>query len=121
MASFLEGSLAKTVFKSLSPIFYSATLIRDVTAPASPDTPFNPTVTGQSTFTCKAIVNTYSNFYRLNELVKAEDRRIIILAQSLSTTPVVGDRVTIRGQTFKVLNVTTDPALATWELQGRIV
>lgn len=121
MASILEGSLAQTIHTALKGLFYDATLVRDVLTPSSPDTPFDPVVSGQSTFTCKAIVNTYSNFYRLNNMVTAEDRRIIILTRSLTTTPVVGDRITIRGQTLKISNVTADPALATWECQGRIV
>jgi hypothetical protein len=98
-------------------LFLDATLTRDVdgtiTDPADPPAP------SATDYTCKAIVETYSDYFRKNGLVDAKDRKVLILADSLSVTPAPNDRVTISGVTFTVMEVDTDPATAVWECKGR--
>jgi hypothetical protein len=118
MTSILEGPLAATIYKEMKFLFLDATLIRDTVTPSSPDIPFDPPAPTQSSYSCKAIVEDYSEYYKLNGLVGANDRKFIILTQSLSVTPAPGDRLTIRGQTYSIHQVTADPALATWTCQG---
>lgn len=118
MTSPLEGSLAKSIYKGMKGLFLDATIIRDTLPAGSPDAPFDPLAPTQSMFSCKAIVETYSDFYKLNGLVKDTDRKFIILTQSLSITPAPGDRITIRGQTYTLYSVEADPALATWTCKG---
>ena len=115
MVSPLEGSLAKQIADSMSFLFLDATLERDVEAtitnPADPPPPASV-----STFACKAIVDTQLDSYRVDgALVQDTRRRLLILAQTLATTPLPGDRMTIRGVKYGIMTVASDPALATWE------
>jgi len=41
------------------------------------------------------------------------------LSFSLAITPTLMDIITIRGKTYAIMNVSSDPANATWILQGR--
>lgn len=118
MASPLAGSLATSVFKAMRGLFLDATLTRDVegtiTDPADPPAP-TPTP-----YDCKAIVETYAERFRLDGTVHENDRKVLILANSLSVTPKAGDRVSIRSITFTIQEVMTDPAIAVWECRGRM-
>ena len=119
MTSPLEGKIAAAVGKAFTGIFYDATVIR--TVPGTPTVgeewvPVDPTTTE---YPCKGMVDTYSDYAVANSLVDAQDRKILILASSLSITPTNGDKVTIRGATYTVLEVKTDPALSVWELRAK--
>lgn len=118
MTSPLEATLAAQVYKGMKALFLDATLTRDVpgviTDPADPPAP-TPTP-----YACKAIVETYSNYFRANGLVDIKDRKVLILANSVSIQPTANDRVTISGITFTVMEVGTDPATAVWECKGRM-
>jgi hypothetical protein len=121
MASPLSGSLAKAVYGGMKGLFLDATLIR--TTPGTPD-PATPWVEPEPTtvpYTCKAIVEQYSDLMVANGLVQVNDRKLLVLTQSLSVTPqLVTDTLTIRSVTYQLIGqVKTDPALAVWELQGR--
>jgi hypothetical protein len=118
MTSPLESALATQIYKGMKNLFLDATLTRDVagtiTDPADPPA---PTATP---YACKAIVETYSDYFRQNGMVDAKDRKVLILADSLTVQPVPNDRVTISGITFTVMEVGTDPATAVWECKGRM-
>lgn len=118
MTSPLLGSLAKTVGKAFAGIFLDATLTRDV--PGTIVDPADPPLPTQVTYTCKAIVETYAEKFRLDGLVAQNERKVLILADSLNATPVPGDRIAIRGITFTVLEVMTDPAEAVWDCKGKM-
>lgn len=118
MASPLQGSLAATIGKAFNSLFLDAVLTRDV-AVISPD-PADPLPPTQATYGCKGIVQAYSDYFRKNDLVQASDRKVLILAVSLGIRPLEGDRITIRGITFTAISVSTDPAEACWEIQGRM-
>lgn len=117
MVSPLLGSLAATVGKAFSSTFLSATLTHDVAGtivdPADPPAPT------QTPHTCKAIVEMYAERYRLDGTIKANERKVLILASTLSVTPVPGDRITISGATLTIDEVATDPATAVWTCKGR--
>ncbi len=63
--------------------------------------------------------------YRDNEIdsvaVKIGDRKVLILGATLpaGVVPVPGDRVISEGVTYSVVNVSRDPAAATYTLQAR--
>lgn len=118
MTSPLAGSLAKTVGSAFKTLFLEAVLTRDIPQD-SPD-PADPLPPVPTPFDCKAIVEKYSDYYRTNGLVDAKDRKVLILAASLEVTPEPGDRITIQNITFTIQNVSTDPATAVWECQGRM-
>jgi hypothetical protein len=115
MTSPLSGSLARAIHLGLKGTFLTAALTRDVAGTPSPDTTgFDPAVPTQTTYTCKAIHEAYSEMLKRDGLVKEGERKVIILAESLSVEPTATDRITIRSETFTILDVEADPALATW-------
>jgi hypothetical protein len=116
MTSPLSGSLARTIGKAMAPLFLPAVLIRDVPqVGGAPDDPLPPLA---ANFLCRAIVEAYSQYFKANNLVAANERKVLILATSLGVKPVAGDRVTIQGITFTIQEVSTDPATAVWECKG---
>lgn len=118
MTSPLEGSLARTIGKAMASTFIAATLTRDVEQDSPAPEPGNPPNIVQVDYPCRAIVSEFSDFYKLQSLVQANERKILVLAASLSTVPQENDRITIRGKTYAVVSVSTDPALATYELRA---
>lgn len=116
MASPLETSLAKTLYRHARSVFLDATLARDG-APSGPG--YDPTPGTEAIYTCKAIHEEYSEHDRLQGLVQAGERKVLILAGSISVTPTSGDRITIRGRTFAITDVATDPAQAVWVCKAR--
>lgn len=118
MASPLEGSLAKTIGKAFNNIFLNATLAREVAVDSPAPEPGEPANTVTQEFNCKALTEEYSDYYKLQNMVQANERKILVLANSLNTTPQQNDKITIRSNTYTVVSVGTDPALATWELRA---
>lgn len=116
MTSPLSGSLARSVGKAFNTLFLPAVLVRDV--PQVGGDPADPLPPLAAEFKCRALVESYSQYYRANNLVGASDRKVLILATSVSVRPAPGDRVTISGITFVLGNVSTDPAEAVWEATG---
>lgn len=118
MASPLDGEIARQVGAAFNALFLPATLTRDA-VPSSPAyEPFDPPAPVSVEYSCRAIVEAYSDKFRLEGLVQANERKVLILATSLSVRPQPQDRVTIRGITFTVVDVKTDPAEAVWECKG---
>lgn len=101
-------------------VFYDAELVREVEGAPDPDRPWEPPEKTEARYRCKAIVEKYSDYYRKNELVGEKDRKVLVLAESLSTKPEPGDRIVVQNIGFVVINVATDPATAIWEIQGRM-
>ncbi len=117
MASPLEGSLAATIGAAMAFLFLDATLARNVAGTITD--PADPPVPTEATYACKAIVEDFAERFRLDGTVQANERKVLILATTLSVTPQPNDRITIRSTTYTVMTVATDPALATWELKCR--
>lgn len=118
MTSPLSGSLATQIYKGMKALFLDATYTVDV--PGTITDPADPPAPTPTDYACKAIVEKYSDYFSKQGLVQDGDRRVIILADSLSVRPVANARVTIQGITFTVISVDTDPATAAWEIQGRM-
>lgn len=120
----LRGGLKATIGMALTGLFRDATLERDGTSTSnSPDVDaadWAPIVTGTTQYTCKAIYESYSNYSHANNLVDINDRKVLVLASTLSTTPIPGDRVIIDSLTFDVEQVDTDPANAVWQLKAKV-
>lgn len=117
MTSPLLGSLAKTIGKAMGGLFLDATLTRDVQGVGSD--PADPPAPTPVEYACKAIHEQYSERFRLEGLVRDGDRKVLILATSLDVEPSPGDRITIDGFVFLIINTATDPARAVWTCQAR--
>lgn len=116
MTSLLQGALAKTIAKSMGPIFYEATVVRE-TPGGGPG--WNPGAPTQTSYACKGMVDTYSAYERQNLQIQGGDVKILLLAATLSIEPTTADKVVARGVTYAIVDVSTDPARAVWTLQAR--
>lgn len=124
MASPLDA-IAGKIGKAFSGIFYDAILSRDGNMP-DPTKPGEPGAVTTTTYPCKAIHEEWGTRYLTGGLVQASDRKVLILASTLSIDPLPGDRITIRGEIFTVVGegtsgqpaISTDPAKATWTLRA---
>lgn len=118
-------AIAGKIGKAFGPIFYDATLSRDSFTP-DPAEPGEPGTTTITTYPCKAIHEEWGTRYLAGGLVRASDRKVLVLAATLATEPKPGDRITLRGETLTVVPgdtsgqpaVSTDPAKATWTLRA---
>lgn len=118
MVSPLESALAAQIYHGMKALFMDATYTVDV--PGTITDPADPPAPTPTDYACKAIVEKYNDYFTKNSLVNDGDRKVLILANSLAVSPIVGSRVSIRGVTFTTINVSTDPAVAVWEIQGRM-
>lgn len=121
MVSILDGELAETIADALqdAAIPFAITITRDVPQD-SPD-PADPLPPITTDFPCQGFIDSYSAFDIANSLVSAGDAKIVVIANTLTmpSPPGPGDRVTARGKTYSVINVSADPANALYELQAR--
>lgn len=125
MAKLLEGGIASIVYSAAKFMFLDATLSRDTLVVNSPDVYEMNATTTTTSYSCKAIEETFGKGELGDGLVESTDIRVMILANSLSVTPLPLDRITIRGKTVTVVAadvsgippVQSDPARATWSLR----
>lgn len=116
----LDGGIKKIVGNALTGIFLDFTIIQK-----SYTTPTNPWESGTESETetaCKAIVTKFKYYEIDGEKVRAEDRKIIILAQDLAVIPKDGDYIKANTDSRRYLvigDVKKDPAGATYIVQGR--
>lgn len=122
MASILEGELAEIIGDALedADIPYAVTITR-ITGTNDPGTPWDPSDDTIETtdYECRGYVDTFDDSYRAGGLVQQGDLKVVIVANTLSITPTLADTVTVRGETYNIVNVSSDPALALWEVQAR--
>lgn len=124
MTGLLDGVLADMIADGLGPMFLDATLTR-MEANAG-DNDWTPGTPFEVSYDCKAMHDAWGASTISGGLVDAADRKVMILASTLSTTPIPGDRINIRDETFIVVSngrgqpaVTTDPAQAVWTIRAR--
>ena len=117
----LDGDIAALVSDGLeaAELPLDLTLTRTVAGTPDEDEPWLPVTPTTTTYPCRGFEDNYSAYYIVNGLALQGDRRIMILAPSLSVTPIAGDQITSRGETFTVVSVKSDPARALWECQAR--
>lgn len=119
MTSPLSGSLARQVGAALKSVMLPAVLTRTTQGAYDPITDTYPTTTTE--YACRGLVEAYSTYTEKARSLQPSDRKVLILGATLDTTPALNDVVTIRGEAFTVGRVDTDPAQATWILQGHPV
>lgn len=119
MPRLLDGGLSRTIGRAMSGLFLDATLKRDALAAGSDA--FDPGAVTTTEYTCKAIHEEWGTYHHAAGLVRQGERKVLILAHSLSVEPAPGDRIVIRDEVFTVCDsgsgqraVTTDPAKAVW-------
>lgn len=115
----LQGMIARAINNGMRGLFYDAVLTR-TTPSVDPSQPWVQLDSTTTEYTCKAIVEQYSNYQIANGLVDVDDRKILILVNSLDVEPVIStDTITILGMIYQLISpVKTDPARAVWEIRG---
>lgn len=118
--SILEGELADEIAAALDSagIPFAVTITRDV--PGEGGDPFDPPPPVSTTYTGSGFIDDWDEAFLTGGLVERGDVKVVVIANSIAIVPAAGDRVTARGKTYSVLNVSADPALATYTLQARL-
>jgi hypothetical protein len=121
LVSILEGELAQTITDALldADIPYDVTVWRTVPGEPDPETPWIPGEPTTTSYVGKGFTETFSADYISGGLVEANDLKVVILIPTLAITPELSDVVTVRGQTYTIISISPDPALATVALQVR--
>lgn len=116
VVSILDGYLAEQLTDALTAadIPQSATVtVQEISGP-----PWEPVITDVP-YACSGWVDNYATIDHVDSNVQVNDRKVFIVASTLTPTPVPGNTVTIAGATFSVISVALDPAGAAWVLQCR--
>lgn len=133
MAKLFGVDIAAELNKGLGPGLLDATLTVVIPGTRTPGDLTSGTNSTTTTHTCKGFVEEYNEFQIggtanarssatfAGSLVERGDRRVILLGDSISpaVVPTPGDRVTIEGNTYNIVNVNRDPAAATYSMQVR--
>jgi hypothetical protein len=87
--------------------------------PVDPDKPWQGAVERVSVHSCRGFVDTFSRFEIAQSLVEANDRKVVIAADTLDVEPTERGRVVVGGETLSIVSVRSDPLGAAWEVQAR--
>ena len=123
MAKPLQGGIAKLLAKGMkqAKMTFDATLIK-VTAgartPGALSAGTNPT---EASFACKGFVPKRTATKIANTLIEQNDRVVAILGATIagSQVPTSNDKITIDGETLRIMAVKTDGAKAVYTLLAR--
>lgn len=114
--------IPKILNNALGPLVLSATLTK-VSRSGRVDGSLTAGLTQTPTnYSCKGFVDNFRDGEIDGSLVKAGDRKVILLGASISggsVRPEIGDIITIESETRSVVRVTRDPAAATYTCQVR--
>jgi len=118
LALSILDSLPSIIGNALSDMFRDATLTR-ITKGASDGMGGYAQTT--ATDACKALVTEYTAWQRQALGIPSNERKILILAATLNSgmAPKPGDRITIQGREWSIVEVSSDPANATYEARGK--
>lgn len=119
--SILQGDFANEVAEALesAEVPFDLTLSRDVAQDSPAPEPGDPPIIVTVNYPCRGFIDQYDASWRAGSLIEAGDVKIIIVANTLSVEPVAGDLITARGKVYAAISVQADPAVATYQIQGR--
>lgn len=116
----LDGGLKKIIGNALPFLFLDFTLIKSTEIP--PANPWEAPIITEKEYPCKAIITKFKYHEIDGEKIKAEDHKILFLADSLDVEPAIDDKVRRNGEVSRLLIVSPvrkDPAGATFTAQAR--
>lgn len=114
--------LAGIIHQAISPGVLAATLVKRTPGTRTVGALTGGTNATSTSYACRGFVDTYSHFQIASGLVKAQDKKVVLIGKSISSgtvSPTPGDQVTIEGATYEVVAVERDPAGATFTVQAR--
>lgn len=103
----------------------AATLIKTTARDRSTADPLAGTRATATSYDAQGFVASYEDSDLAGGRVQTGDRKIVLLGVTIQghgltgVVPEPGDRVTIGGETYQIVTVAADPALATYTCQGR--
>lgn len=111
-------SLPAAIGAAMSSVFRDAILTRISARVSDGRGGFTNTT---ATDACKALVTDYTSYQRGTLGIPTNERKILILASTLAggMAPTPGDTLTIQGRTWSVIEVSSDPANATYECRSK--
>ena len=115
----LDGAIARTVARALGPIAHALTYQVVDQLPVDPDKLWLGTTERVSTHSCRGYADRFDRITVANSTVLASDLKVVILAETLAVEPTTSGRVVVDGKTLSIMDVRSDPAGATWEIQAR--
>jgi hypothetical protein len=116
--SILEGELAETIGDALLGADIPLDLVVTRSTSGGGGDPWDPDPPTLTDYPCKGFVDSYTALERAGTLIEASDVKVVIVAKTLAIKPTPADTVKVRGKTYSIVNVSADPAVALWELQG---
>jgi hypothetical protein len=118
LAMSILDSIPATIGAAFNDIFRDATLSR-----VTPGTSDGMGGYAQTIITdaCKGLVTEYTAFQRQAAGIPSNERKVLVLASTLASglAPKPGDRLLIQGRTWSVVDVSSDPANATYECRAK--
>ena len=123
MSNILFGiDIAALIDANISPGVLDAVLIKRVPGIRTPGNLTAGTNPTSTSFTARGFIDSYSDDVIDETNVLASDRLITLIGNSIQdfAIPETDDRITIESQTWTIINVSRDPAAATYECQGRL-
>lgn len=98
-----------------------ATLIKVTQGTPTPGNLIGGTNPTETSYTCDGLIEAYTALELTNTLIQANDRKIVLFGASLFVTPATDDKVTIDGNTYRIIAVARDTLKAMWTLQARMI
>ena len=123
--SLLEGDIAEMVADGLmaADLPYEITITRMTEGtPRPPDHPSWEPWDDEAVevkHACMGFVDTYSAFLVASGVVDAGDVKIVLLQTQTPVVPLLTDTITARGKVYTALEISEDPAKATYEIRAR--
>lgn len=111
-------SLPSIIGNALGEVFRDATLTR---RDANVSDGRGGFTTSTTTDACKALVMDYTSYQRGSQGIATNERKVMILASTLASgmAPKGGDTITVQGRAWSIIEVTSDPANATYECRAK--
>lgn len=117
MSNLLTG-LDKLISDVAGPLLFSDGIIVRRTEPVS-DGRGGFTDADPEAYACKCLVTDYTDYQRATAGIPRKDRKILVLGASSTVTPAANDIIVTGGREWQAIEISSDPANATYEVQGR--
>lgn len=123
MSNLFNVPIAEKIYKGFTGKLHKGTLTRTT---SNYDVDTGEVVTTSTDYDFEGFYEDYNKRLITDGVVQSNDRKILILALSVDVDPSPGDSdnepdtLTLQGNTFTVVAIKSDPARATWIVQGRL-
>ena len=117
----LDGSLAKTVYDAMKNVFLDGQLIQEDRGTYNEETGSFAGGTGESAYDIKVLREHWSAYRQAQGIVAKQDRKFIILAESCTVEPALGDILLYDGTRYTIAEpMERDPANAVYIVNGKL-